>query len=112
MEAGDNFLMIWLIYGLAACVFYWVFWRITAFNRQRWISYSLRALMLTLIATPWYANVEGTTLAPALMVVTLDAITIGLDAAGRGLVPLVLALIVAEFVATLMYFFSRKSKKA
>ncbi len=68
--------------------------------------------MLALIATPWYANVDGTTLAPALMIVALDAITIGLDAAGRALVPLILALIVAEFAATLVYFLSRKSKKA
>lgn len=112
MEAGDNFWMVWLIYGLAACVFYLIFWRLTRFKRQRWLSYSFRGLMLALIATPWFANVEGTTLAPALMVVTLDAITIGVDAAGRALVPLLLALIIAEFVATLMYFFSRKGKKA
>ena len=112
MEATDNYWLIWLVYGLTATLFYWVYWRATRFPKALWISFSARALMLALIITPWYANVEGTTLAPALMIVTLDAITIGLDSAGRALVPLVLALVLAEFVATICYLFSRNKKKA
>lgn len=112
MEQSSNFLMIWVVYGLASALFYWVYWKITAFRQARWLSYSLRGLMLALIATPWYANVEGTSMAPALMVMTLDAITIGADAATRALVPLLLALLLAEFGATLMYFLQRNRKRS
>ena len=68
--------------------------------------------MLALVFTPWYANIEGSSLAPALMVVALDAITIGVSAAPRALVPLVLALIAAEFLATILYFVERRKRKA
>ena len=68
--------------------------------------------MLALIFTPWYVNTEVTTMAPALMVVTLDAITIGGSATARALVPLILSLIVAEVLATVFYFLSRKRKTA
>lgn len=111
MEVESNFWMIWIIYGTAGALFYWIYWQITAFQRARWLSYSLRGLMLALIITPWYANAEGTTMAPALMVMTLDAITIGSNAAARAFVPLVLALLVAELAATFMYFLHRNRKR-
>jgi len=108
MGVESNFWVIWVIYAAAASLFYWIFWRVTAFKRARWIAYSMRGLMLALIITPWYANTEGTSLAPALMVMTLDAITIGTSAASRAMVPLLLALLLAEFVASLLYFIQRK----
>jgi len=108
----ENYWLIWIIYSLAALAFCWVYWRITRFPKARWVSYSLRSLMLALIFTPWYINTEVTIMAPALMVVTLDAITIGGSAAARALVPLILSLIVAEVLATVLYFFTRKRKSA
>ena len=108
----ENYWLIWIVYSAAAAAFYWVYWRITTLPRARWLSYSLRALMFALMMTPWYANTDGDTMAPALMVVTLDAITIGLNAATRALVPLVLSLILAEILATLFYLVTRNRKKA
>jgi len=108
MEAANNFWLIWLVYLAASAVFYPLFWRLTAFTNRRWLSYSLRATMAALILTPWYANTQGDTLAPALMVTTLDAITIGGDAATRASVPLFLALLLAECVATVMWFLHRR----
>lgn len=67
--------------------------------------------MVALVFTPWYANIEGSTLAPALMVLALDVITIGANAAGRALVPLLLSMLVAEVLATIYYLVQRKSKK-
>ncbi len=104
--------MIWLVYGAAALLFYWVFWRLTDFRNARWLSYSLRGLMFALIVTPWYASTEGTTMAPALMVMTLDTITIGTDATSRAMVPLLLSMVLAEFVASLLYFLLRNRKRA
>ena len=112
MEIDNNFWLIWIIYAAAAALMYWIFWRVTAFQRARWWCYSLRGLMLALIITPWYANTEGTTMAPALMVMTLDAITIGGDAATRAMVPLLLALVVADFAVTIVYFLRRKKKRS
>ncbi len=108
----ESYWLIWTIYSLAAFAFCWVYWRITRLPTARWISYSLRSLMLALIFTPWYVNTEVTTMAPALMVVTLDAITVGVNAASRALVPLILSLIIAEVLATVFYFLTRNRESA
>ena len=112
MDLETNFWLIWVIYGVAASLFYWLFWQVTGFNRARWLSYSIRGLMLALIVTPWYANTEGSTMAPALMVMTLDTITIGTSATSRAMVPLLLSLIAAEFMASLLYLVQKSRKKA
>jgi hypothetical protein len=110
MEAETDYWLIWLVYLGGSGIFYPIFWRYTAFRRARWLSYSLRALMAALILTPWYANTQGETLAPALMVATLDAITIGSEAAIRAGVPLVMALFFAEILATILWFAHRRKK--
>ena len=109
MESAESYGMVWLVYCLATVVFYTIYWYVTGFVRSRWVCYSLRAVMLAMIITPWYANGGGNSLAPAVMVVFLDTITIGLDASGRALVPLILALILAESLASL-YWFAKKRK--
>lgn len=111
MEAGPNYLFIWIIYLLASCAFYWVYWKATAFRKRLWLSYSLRALMLALTLTPWYANAQGDVIAPALMIVALDAITLGVDTMGRALIPLILSLLTAEVLATLVWFVKRPREK-
>ncbi len=111
MDADANYWVSWLIYCLAAAAFFWAYLKITSLPNSPWLSYSLRALMLALVLTPWYANIEGNTLAPALMILALDVITIGADAAGRALAPLLLSLLLAEVLATIYYFVQRKSKK-
>lgn len=111
METGPNYLLIWLIYLLATAVFFWVYWKATAFRKRLWLSYSLRALMLALALTPWYANSQGDVIAPALMVVTLDAITLGPDTMGRALIPLVLSLLAAELLATIVWYAKKPQKK-
>ena len=110
METAYNYWLIWLLYTLAAGGFYLICWWLTRLLSARWLSCSLRALLLALMLTPWYANADGSSLAPALMIVMLDAITIGPDAAGRALVPLLLALFVAELLASLYWFRSSRRK--
>jgi hypothetical protein len=111
MEAAPKYLLIWAIYLLASAGFFWIYWKVTAFKRQIWLSYSLRALMLALVLTPWYANTQGDVYAPALMVVTLDAITLGLDTIARALAPLLISLIAAEILATIAWLVHRNKKK-
>ena len=60
--------------------------------------------MIALIFTPWYANSDGDTLAPALMIIALDAITKGLEDVSTALAPLLLALFIAELFAVFLFF--------
>ena len=113
MEGIANYYLIWAVYLLAAAVFMAVFWHMTRFPRARWLAYFLRAILAAIILTPWYAHPEQTVLAPALMVAMLDAITSGGAAAGRALVPLVLALLAVLFGGGLLFLIRRNpwSKK-
>ena len=87
MDVEANYWLIWIIYLLASAIFYWVFWQVTDFDNAKWMSYSLRAVTAAVILTPWYANIQGETMAPALMVMTLDLITNGRGAVARSAVP-------------------------
>ena len=71
----------------------------------------MRAVIAAIIVTPWYANAYGTALAPAWMVVLLDAITIGNDVTVRAGIPLIFSIIVAELIATTMYLIKLKIGK-
>lgn len=111
MMEASNYWLVWLIYLLAAAAFLAVFWRFTRFTQATWLSYSLRAIVIAIILTPWYANPQGGVLAPALIVVLLDAITIGGSEAARATVPLVLAIILALLVATVMLVINKRRKR-
>jgi len=110
MIAASNYWLVWLIYLFAAAVFLVVLWRFTRFKQATWLSYSLRAIVIAIIFTPWYANPQGDVLAPALIVVLLDAITIGGSAAARATVPLGLAIILALVVAVVMLVINKRKK--
>lgn len=108
MEAETNYLGVWLVYLFAGLVFYAVLHRFTRFNQALWWSYSLRAIYIALALTPWYANADSDTFAPALMIVTLDLITVGSEAAIRALVPLSASLCGALLISTVLYFVQKK----
>lgn len=110
METFSNYWLIWLIYLAAAAVFYTIFWKITDFKRARWLSYALRAVIIAIILTPWYASPEGQVLAPALIIVMLDAITIGATSAARAMVPLALSVTIALIIAAIMLLINNRKK--
>ena len=112
MDVEANYWLIWIIYLVASAIFYWGFWLVTDFNKAKWTSYSLRAAAAAVILTPWYANIQGETMAPALMVMTLDLITNGREAVVRSAIPMVLAIIAAEVVVTIFYFIQKSRAKA
>ena len=111
MDAIGNYWFFWTLYLAAAVVFTAVFWRLTGFQYAIWRSYSLRAVALAVIFTPWYSNPQDSIMAPALMVATLDAITIGGSAAFRSFVPLILAILFALFVAGILSFLKKRTGK-
>ena len=71
----------------------------------------MRAVIAAIIVTPWYANAYGAALAPAWMVILLDAITIGSDATVRAGIPFIFSIIVAELIATTIYIVKLKIVK-
>jgi len=109
MDSIGNYWFFWTLYLGASALFTGIFWRVTRFERATWASYSLRAVAIAVIYTPWFSNSLESTMAPALMVSALDAITGGFEAAFRSFVPLVLAVLFGLLLAGVMSFF-RKNK--
>jgi hypothetical protein len=58
--------------------------------------------MIALIYTPWYVAADKDLMAPAVMVIMLDLITVGGNAFVRALVPLTLSLAVAVSIPVLI----------
>ena len=111
MDSIGNYWFFWALYLDAALIFIAIFWRVTRFEREIWASYSLRAVMIAVIFTPWYSNSQDSGMAPALMVAALDAITGGAAAAFRSFVPLGLAVFCALLLAGAMSFLKKKRIK-
>ena len=108
MESIGNYWFFWTLYLVSAVIFVVIFWRITRFERAIWTSYSMRAVALAIIFTPWYSNPQDSVMAPALMVAALDAITGGFEAAFRSFVPLALTVVFGLLLAGAMSFLKKK----
>lgn len=111
MDSIGNYWFFWTLYLGSAVVFTGIFWRVTRFERAIWASYSLRAVAIAIIFTPWYSNSQDSGMAPALMVAALDAITGGFAAAFRSFVPLILAVLFGLLLAGVMSFIKKKKIK-
>ena len=109
MDSIGNYWFFWILYLGASVLFTGIFWRVTSFERAIWASYSLRAVAIAVIYTPWYSNSLESEMAPALMVAALDAITVGFEAAFRSFVPLILTVLFGLLLAGAIYFFKNKS---
>jgi hypothetical protein len=101
MDSSD-YAVAWIIYGLAGAVFGLLAWRVLSRYLPRTLAYFLECVLLALMFTPAYVLPDQGIMAPALMVVALDALTIEPKAAIRALIPLVLALLLALAVATVL----------
>jgi hypothetical protein len=95
MSDLSNVLLAWTAYLFAGAAFFALYWRLTRFKQQQLLSYCLRVVMLAIIITPWYVSDQSSLLAPALIIVLMDGITIGPEAAVRAFVPLFLSIIIS-----------------
>jgi hypothetical protein len=111
MDSIGNYWFFWTLYLGAAVIITGIFWRVTRFERAIWASYSIRAVAIAVVFTPWYSNSQDSVMAPALMVAALDAMTGGIESVFRSFVPLVLAVLLALLLATAMSFFKKKMNK-
>lgn len=93
-----GYITSWAIYLAAGTLCYILFYKATGVIRFKLLANLLRAIMLVLIYTPWYVAADRELMAPAVIVILLDMITIGGNAFVRALVPLTLALIAAILI--------------
>ncbi|MFK7862881.1 MAG: hypothetical protein AB8B95_01505 [Pseudohongiellaceae bacterium] len=108
MSSEFDYWSVWLVYLTAGAGFYWVFHLTTRTAGPSWWLYSLRGLYFALALTPAYANDQGSSLAPALMVTTLDLITIGPEALSRALIPLLLGISLSVVIASAIFVYRKK----
>lgn len=106
MEQGD-YVAAWTAYLVSAVVFSLIAWRVLRKLPWRELAYLLECCLLALLFTPWYVMDDQNILAPALMVLALDVLTVAPSAAVRALVPLVLALFLAFIVTGLLSVWHR-----
>ena len=103
-----NYGLFWLGYLLASSLFIAIIWHLIVFKRAVLLTYGIRAIAVAMLSTPWPSHVDGPHLAPALMVLALDGITLGSDAALRAFVPLSLSVVVGLVVAVVLWIRQRK----
>lgn len=89
----------WAVYIAAGALCYMIFYRFTGAIKFKPLANSLRAILIAVMFTPWYISPEADLLAPALMVMMLDMVTVGGTAFVRALVPLTIAVIFGVLVA-------------
>ena len=111
MDTSD-YAVAWIIYVLAGAVFGVLAWRVLHRYVPRTLAYFLECMLLALMFTPAYVLPDQGIMAPALMVVALDALTLGPKAAIGALIPLVLALLLALAVATILSVVDRLRRRA
>ena len=111
MISQNDILLINLVYLTAAVVFFLLPWRLISVLKFELIVYMLRGLLASLIFTPWFINLQETTLAPALMVAMLDMITLGSAEIYRAGVPLFLSVFIFQAIALGFYIFKKKTAK-
>ena len=111
MITQNDILLISLIYLTAAVVFFVLLRRLISVLKFELLVYILRGLLASLIFTPWFINLQETTLAPALMVAMLDMITLGSAEVFRAGVPLFLSIFTFQTIALGLYIFKKKQAK-
>ena len=112
MITQSDILLISLIYLTAGVVFFLLFWRLISILKLELLVYMLRGLTASLIFTPWFISLQETTLAPALMVVMLDMITLGSQEGFRAGVPLFLSIFYfSGYCSWILHFKKKPAKK-
>ncbi len=106
-----NYWLLWAIYLAAAFCFIAIVWRVLYFKQHLLFTFCLRATAISILLTPWTSNVRDSFIAPALMVMTLDGITLGSGDAIRAFVPLLLSITLSLVVAVTLWWRKRRKLK-
>lgn len=88
-----DYLIGWTVYIAAGTLCFAIFYRASGVLSFKPLANVLRAVLLAVMFTPWYISSEEELLAPAIIVMVLDLVTIGGTSFVRALVPLVLSVL-------------------
>ncbi len=102
-----DYVIGWAVYIACGTLCYMIFYRFTGMIRFKPLANVMRALLLAVMFTPWYVSPVSDLLAPALIVILLDMVTVGDTSFVRALVPLTMSVSVAVFIALFMGVFKR-----
>lgn len=94
-----DYLIGWAVYIAAGALCFVIFYRFTGVLRYKLFANTLRAILIAIMFTPWYISPEEDLLAPAIIVVALDLVTIGGTSFVRGMVPLSLSVLLAVVIS-------------
>ncbi|GFZ83759.1 hypothetical protein GCM10011403_29170 [Pseudohongiella nitratireducens] len=106
-----GYLTSWGVYLVAGTLCYILFYKATGKIPYKWLANPLRGIMLAVTFTPWYVAADSDLMAPALMVIALDMITLGGDAFIRAAVPLVLAIGLGIVLSLIWTIFRARAKR-
>jgi len=102
-----DYVLGWAVYLACGALCYMIFYRFTGVIRFKPVANTLRAILLATMFTPWYVNPDSDLLAPALIVILMDMVTVGETSFVRALVPLTMSITAAVFIALFMGVFKR-----
>ena len=103
-----DYIVAWLVYGLAAigCCVFW--WKLTSFIKHQGWRDLFRGLMVVLIFTPWYAGDSPEFYAPAFVVLLLDVLLEGVKSGMKGGIALLVATFLMLLVITVRQYIRAK----
>ena len=102
MAASADILWAWGLYLLFTCGAIATFFRITRHVRLFWLKAGLRAIVICLFLTPWTIEPDSAQLAPAFIVMLLEAVDQGVAAMWRGAQPILVVLSIALIGVTIL----------
>ena len=110
MFTPEEYFKAWLMYlgGVVLMMACW--WYLTHFFRWRELRQLCRVVVGVVLVVPWYTDVTGSYMAPAFIIATVDALTVGPEAFWRAGTPLLIALIVAVVLSLAWHRWRRDAK--
>ncbi len=106
-----DYLIGWAVYIAAGTLCFVIFYRFTGVLRFKPLANTLRAILISVMFTPWYISPEEDLLAPAIVVMALDLVTIGGTSFVRAMVPLTLSILFAVVIALIGRVVTNKFRK-
>ena len=95
MFGNDDYLLSWGIYLLSAMVCLFIWWRMTRPVAWAVLRGWLRVSVAVLLLLPLSAYEGSQSMAPAVMALVFESMTMGVDASGRGGYPLLMTITAA-----------------
>jgi len=106
-----QYVIAWLVYGLAGCGCCVFWWKVTSVLRHRGWRDLLRGIVVVLIFTPWYAGESPEFYAPAVVVLFMDLFLEGAKSGMKGGIALLFTTFFMLIVLTIRQFLRNRPRE-